>query len=191
MLHPGAAVEYELRIVLRDITPPIWRLLRVPGTITLQDLHGVLQMVMGWTNSHLYTFHFDGKEYSDPDPEWEIPIEDATAVTLAALVGEAGSLVYEYDLGDYWLHDITAHEVPTDGLVKGIRCLGGERACPPEDCGGVDGFERLLEALDDSEDDEHQEMVTWAGDFDPERFELAAVNRALGRYRRRYSKRAV
>ena len=124
-------------------------------------------------------------EYGEPNPEWDEEIEDATSITVAEVVGQFPSFVYEYDLGDSWQHDIVLlRSVPAPTNSGRTKCLEGGRACPPEDCGGVMGYAELLEALSDPHHPEHDEMRTWAGeDFDPEAFDLAAVNRRLLRLR--------
>lgn len=88
---------------------------------------------------------------------------------------------YEYDFGDGWRHTIDVLEVheqqeDEDGRA---RCLDGARACPPEDCRGVLGYVRLLEILFDPRHPEFEDTRRWAGRFEPERFDLHAVNAAM------------
>jgi hypothetical protein len=103
------------------------------------------------------------------------------------LPGTKARFLYRYDFGDNWEHEMVLEKVlsPADGVRYPV-CLAGARACPPEDCGGVIGYERMLEALDDPGDDEHQEYLDWlGGEFDPDAFDLEAVNRALERHRKK------
>lgn len=171
---------YELTVTLRDIEPAIWRVVQVPAGITLGGLHRVLQVAMGWTNSHRYLFHVGEKAYGEPDEEWDIEVLDSAVVTLPEAAQQHPSFVYEYDLGDSWEHDIVVQRRVPGASNHLPKCLGGARACPPEDAGGSGGYEELIEALSDPNHEEHDAMVMWAGeDFDPERFDRPAVNRRL------------
>ena len=139
-----------LYVQLADIEPPIWRRLAVPGSRTLHALHGILQAAMPWQDYHLYQFEFGGTRYEDPNPDDRDPsVPDPRAFTLDQLELVQGSRFrYTYDFGDDWQHDLTVEGVvplPRDFLLP--VCLGGARACPPEDCGGVGGYEELLAAL--------------------------------------------
>lgn len=175
---------YALRVQLKDIEPPVWRELRVRGDTTLDELHEVLQVAMGWTNSHLYLFHAGGKKYGEPDPEWE-KVQDSAMTTLEDIVTEGGrSFVYEYDLGDSWMHEITVSGPVEAAGDETPRCIGGARACPPEDCGGLYRYQDLLEAISDPRHEEHDELLDWVGDdFDPEAFDARSVDSALGQMR--------
>jgi len=172
---------YEIRVQLKDIEPPIWRILRVPSRTSLLKLHKILQRAMGWTNSHLHLFEIDGKPHGESNFEWDFEVKDYRGMRLDKIFTEGRtSLLYEYDLGDSWRHDITLL-----GMVEGegeekLGCIDGARACPPEDCGGVSGYYHLLEALSDSEHEDHDMLMEWVGGkFDPEAFDVAAVDRAL------------
>ena len=175
-------MQYELRVVLREIRPPIWRTLEVPGNLTLQRLHEVLQVVMGWEGAHLYLFQVGRQLYGEPSAEWDMPVADATTTTLATISSRASTFTYEYDLGDSWVHEITVEEAPVAGGADKPQCTGGARAGPPEDCGGPPGFEMFLEAIADPRHEEHGAMLEWIGEqFDPEAFDVATVNRVLTR----------
>mgnify|MGYP001069261173 CR=1 FL=1 len=175
---------YEIRVVLKDITPPVWRTLEVPGNLTLDQLHQVLQVAMGWENAHLYLFQIGGKLYGEPNSEWDLPVADASMTTLEEVSGRTSSFTYEYDLGDSWVHEITVVRAREGGGGGRPRCTGGARACPPEDCGGPPGYEGFLEAITDPCHEEHEAMLEWVGgQFDPEAFDLTAVDRALRRLR--------
>ncbi len=183
---------YRLRIALKDIKPPIWRRIRVPGDFNLADLHYVLQTVMGWDNYHLHEFQIGDIRYSDPEFEeyGELCTEDEGDYALDEVIQrENMKFRYVYDFGDGWQHEITvekiipADELDPEDLSKPV-CLKGKRACPPEDCGGVWGYTRLLTVLNDPEDPEHEELKEWAGPFDPEAFDLIKINRELGQHDR-------
>lgn len=184
----SAEAAYRLRVALKDIKPPIWRRIRVPGDFTLGDLHYVLQTAMGWHNCHLHEFQIGGIFYSDPefDVRGELGAEDEEECTLDEVIQrENMKFRYVYDYGDGWQHVITVEKIiPADELdpedLSQPVCLKGKRACPPEDCGGAWGYERLLMVLNDPEDPEHEELKEWVGPFDPEAFDLKKINRELG-----------
>jgi hypothetical protein len=172
---------YQLRITLRGIRPPIWRRLLVPSSIKLPLLHETLQVAMGWTDSHLHHFIQAGVRYGSPDP-YDAGVRNERDVRLNALLsGEGEKLLYEYDFGDGWQHEIKLEKIlPYETTQRLPLCLKGSRACPPEDCGGPYGYVRLLDVLADELDDEYAELRDWLPeDFDSEQFDLKAVNAAL------------
>jgi hypothetical protein len=176
---------YELKVELQGIDPPVWRMLQVPGRISLHNLHLVLQTAMGWHNYHLHIFSVGPRTYSEPNSEWGRQIQDSAAVTLADVVSDENrSILYEYDMGDGWEHEITLQRMlPAQGEER-PRCTGGARACPPEDCGGVGGYEDFLKAISDPKHEEHFAMLKWAGGkFDPEDFDAEVADAALRRAR--------
>ena len=172
----------QCHVLLLDSEPPIWRRIVISDQITLDELHGVLQIVMGWEFSHLYDFKLGRDCYASQFP---LPLEgtlDAATVSLASFQLTPGDkFTYTYDFGDGWRHQVTVADVlPWSEAAELPHCLEGDRACPPEDSGGVWGYEGLLERLADPEDPEYEELLDWIGvDFDPERFEVAAVNTQL------------
>ena len=179
-------VVYQLRVVLKDSQPAIWRRLLVRSDLTLRALHHVLQVTMGWTNSHLHQFAYKKKRYGYPDRDGEdnfgLKTFDDSKVRLDQLItGKGQCLIYEYDLGDSWEHFLTVEEVlPLDEDKPPVLCLAGARACPPEDVGGVGGYEDFLNAISNPNHSEHKNMLRWAGGaFDPEAFDLNRVNRLL------------
>ena len=143
----------------------------------------MLQKAMGWQNTHLYEFEVRGRRYDVPEPdEPEYQVEPVWKITLQeAAPAESVSFRYVYDLGDNWAHGIVVELIETPN--KPFRypdCLAGTRRCPPEDCGGPAGYAELLEIIGDPNHPEHGERLQWAGRrFDPEEFDLAALNRKL------------
>ncbi len=186
---PPASLAVELEISLRYIKPRIWRRFVVPGRIKLHRLHDVIQAVMGWSDCHLHSFRAGHHEYvmRDPDDDgWQETlsdtiIHDERKHTLADLVSAKGDkFSYTYDFGDDWEHDLKVRSItPTAKPLKVAFCVLGERACPPEDCGSVPGYEELCAALPDSKHPRHGELKDWIGDYDPEAFDCEGVNRWL------------
>jgi len=172
---------YETKVQLTGIKPPIWRILRVRPQTRLARFHRILQIAMGWTNSHLHLFQIDGRSWGEYDPEWDPEVFDYRHVKLKDVFGSGvKSFWYDYDMGDNWRHKITLLGTVENTPGENIACIGGKRACPPEDCGGVYGYQDLLEALADPDHEEHEFLLEWVGGgFDPEAFDLEAVNRAL------------
>jgi len=176
---------HRLTVTLLEIEPPIWRTIQVPSAISLRQLHNVLQAAMGWTNSHLHEFTIDGRSFGRTEPRAE-PTPDLLSdrsATLAAVAPEPGAeLHYNYDFGDDWNHRITIEcVIPAGAALHAVLCLDGARACPPEDCGGPGGYARLLAALADPDDEDHEEMQAWAGRLMPDIFDLEAANRRLAK----------
>ena len=151
----GNAPIYNLKIVLLGTKPPIWRQLQVPGDATLGWLHAVIQVAMGWTNSHLHHFLTTEARYSDPRHDEDMgfgekPDCDETKAALMQVAAHEGAqFSYEYDFGDSWEHQITVAKIlPADAAAAAMAfCLDGARACPPEDCGGIWGYADLLKIL--------------------------------------------
>lgn len=190
-------VVYQIKVVLRDSRPPIWRRILVRSDLTLRSLHQVLQIVMGWGNSHMHQFIFKKERYGYPDPDGEadfgLKTIDDTKVRLEQLMtGKGQCLTYEYDTGDSWEHFLTVEKVlPLDKDKHATLCLAGARACPPDDVGGIPGYERFLEAVSYPNHREHKAMLQWVGGaFDPEAFDLNRVNHLLQGAVRRPRKKA-
>ena len=174
---------YQLKITLVEIAPPVWRRILVRGDLSLERLHDVFQCVMGWQDAHLHEWTVGGRRYGQPEPdepEYEVDEEAKLTLREAAPI-EGARFEYVYDLGDSWTHEVTVEKIELpDPELRAAECLIGERACPPEDCGGPPGYEEFLEAIRDPRHPEHKDQLAWVGGrFDPEAFDLAAVNRRL------------
>jgi len=176
------AAIYQLHVQLVGIEPPVWRRLLVPADISLDQLHQVLQLSFGWTDSHLHEFDAAGRIIGEPDPEDEDPPEDEAGVTLSEILSRKGdAFVYLYDYGEGWEHSIVLeNKLDADPELVYPACVAGDRSGPPEDCGGVDGYEAFLEAISDPKHEEHEEMLEWiGGEFDPEKFDMDWINELL------------
>jgi hypothetical protein len=182
---------YQIKVTLDDSHPPIWRRILVPGNTTLLKLHDILQIVMGWEDYHLHMFKVEGLIYGNPaDDEYGDlgTINEASYKLSRVIYAEGQRFTYEYDFGDSWDHTLLVEKIfsPQEG-VRYPLCLKGKRACPPEDVGGVRGYENFLEAIRDHDHQEHEDYLTWVGgEFDPEAFDMAEINarlRSMGRGR--------
>jgi hypothetical protein len=174
----------ELRITLADIEAPVWRYVRVPDAYTLDQLHRVIQLLFGWLDYHLYSFEVGERRFEAPLSDAED--EDATAIRLRDLqLSKGARFTYTYDFGDNWVHQIAVEDVyiitPMDEDDERLLPMlyRGERAAPPEDCGGPGGYAEMLEALRDPHHPEHGHYRLWAGDHDPERFDLRMARNNL------------
>lgn len=187
---PAFGDVFELRVTLSHIEPPIWRSLRVPADVSLSVLHDVLQSAFGWKNSHLHDFHVGDIRFGMADVEDEMFAVDERAAPLGAVARAGSHFMYLYDFGDDWEHEIVVERVDSRGEEPNVCCTGGERACPPEDCGGPHGYAHMLEVLANPEDEEHEDMKGWAPrGFDPEKFDLTAVNKKLATLSKRIGRR--
>jgi hypothetical protein len=178
---------YQIKISLIGAKPPIWRTFLVPSDLRLDAFHDVIQIVMGWTDSHLHQFIANNVFYGIPDDEFGMEIEDEAKFKVFHLLKkEKDTIKYEYDFGDSWEHKILLEKIlPFDTKTALPVCIKGKRACPPEDCGGTWGYEDLLETISNVKHPEHKEMLEWlGGEFDPEEFDLEDINEDLAEYRR-------
>lgn len=181
-------VVYRLVISLSGTEPAVWRRLVVPADFTLDMVHKVFQMVMGWQNCHAHEFvagsggdrRIFGEVCGDDGGVFfGARILDEKKYRLADLLkSEEGRCLYTYDFGDNWEHEVVLEEVIHDVEAgASLRCLEGKGACPPEDCGGIPGYCELLGSLRDPDDPEHVDTVEWFGkEFDPEAFDCSVLN---------------
>jgi hypothetical protein len=179
MAEPGEPV-FQVRITLLYVDdPPVWRQVLIPAAYTLARVHRVIQAAMGWENCHMHAFQI-GKTSYGPDPERELGHADETKTSLADVARVRTRINYEYDFGDGWEHELVV-EARTAAAADKVypACIAGEGACPPEDVGGVPGFENLKDVLAGPPSEERDELEDWAGDYDPSHFDLAAANAAV------------
>ena len=184
-LGTSASRALRVRVTLEgSADPEIWRLVRVPADIRLDRFHQLLGAAIGWQDSHLHVFERGSERYGHSDPELEIQ-DDRTMTLGAVLVEEGDRLAYEYDFGDSWQHEIVLEAIePGDPADAFLRCLDGAGRCPPEDVGGIPGYERLRGVIADPHDPEHSEMLEWLGledarEFDAAAFDLDRANAAV------------
>ncbi len=190
-MAPKDDAIYQLKVTLDHVKPPVWRRLLVPASIELPALHCVLQAAMGWQDSHLHAFRTGRTQYLDPDPDAGMVLNGERSerrVALRALLrAPRQKLAYEYDFGDGWEHTIllekiAARQPDTDYPV----CIAAAGACPPEDCGGPFGYMDLIDIMADPTHERHAELRDWLGGvFEPDKVELADINAAMPRTRKR------
>ena len=168
----------QLHIELRNTKPKIWRRVLVPETITLARLHGVIQAAFQWGGGHLHEFEAAGERYGTSDPDYDPPGSvRSERIKLMSALGRGSTIDYLYDFGDSWEHRIKLEKTlpPTD--MKLPVCVDGANAAPPDDCGGVPGYEEFVEAMADPNHPEHADMKAWIGrDWDPAAFDIKHVN---------------
>jgi hypothetical protein len=172
---------YQIKITLCGLRPPIWRRFLVKGDTPLDRLHDVVQYVMGWEDSHLHQFTIRGKRYGMRDQDESEKLLDERKYCLSQVIS-AGRFEYLYDFGDNWEHTLEVEGMgPPEGKTRYPMCRDGARACPPEDVGGVSGYENFLQAVRDPKHPEHNDYQDWICDdnFDSEAFDVVKVNRFL------------
>ncbi len=175
---------FQFKVVLVGSKPQIWRRFIIPNTATLGQLHKTLQIVMGWTDSHLHQFVINQVFYGIPDDEFgiDMDVKDEELFKIKDLINkEKEKMIYEYDFGDSWTHKIILEKVlPFDVKQSLPKCLKGKRACPPEDCGGIWGYEQLLDNLNNPNTSEYKDAIEWLGHkIDPEEFDIEEINQLL------------
>ena len=186
---------YVMKVSLIDSKPAIWRRFCVPGQTTLDRLHDIIQIVMGWQECHLHSFTIAGQRYTEAPGDHDDDAQEESGFTLAELVPQANAkFTYQYDYGDDWQHELRVEsisEVP-EGHKACIGCMDGKRNCPPEDVGGIDGFNEFLAAIRDSKHPEHASYLDWCGgSYDPRALDLDLINGELAKYARWSRPRAV
>lgn len=176
---------FQFKITLLGVKPPIWRRIQIQDC-TLTDLHEYIQAAFGWENYHLHQFEIEGMQYSQRAPDgddFDMDFEDETDVLLSKLLTKSSRMarwIYEYDFGDGWRHEVLFEGFPPiDPKAKVPVCLEGERACPPEDCGGPPGYANYLDAITDREHEQYEEMLDWRGPFDPLVFDAKKATKAM------------
>jgi hypothetical protein len=193
--RPTAKSIFQLRISVRRTDPEVWRRVIVPGTMPLNKLHDVIQDVFGWWDYHLHAFNIGGSRFGMADLDGFKDEEqdiDENGVKLHRLVSAGDRFTYEYDFGDFWVHEIVVESVdyafePVESnelTLKRAVCIDGANARPPEDCGGTSGFEEFKVVMANARHAEHESMTEWfGGAFNPEKFSVAEANAMLQRTR--------
>ena len=181
--QPDAA---RLRITLLDLDPAPWREVEVPLSTTFKGLHDTIQAAFLWYDSHLWEFDVADRRYGLPfdDIFGGDRVYNANTNRLTKLRDDdVTEFLYTYDMGDNWEHHIEVLEffdAPVGSRLPVF--LGGQWRTPPEDVGGVPGFENFLEAIDDPTHEEHEEVLEWYGkSFDREDIELENVKILMAR----------
>lgn len=181
--RPAPGKLLQLKITLRHLQPPVWRRLLVSDRVTLNQLHALLQKIMGWDNSHMHAFYFGDVEYAGYETAQECGVHCDEDFYLHQLIQRRGQrFTYEYDFGDRWMHDILVEKTePLPGEPPPARCLAGTRACPPDDVGGPSGYAAFLHDRASAKKEvlERWGEPAWVLGFAPERFDLDAINRRL------------
>ncbi len=187
----------QLSVSLEFSKPPIWRQIQVRKDTTFFELHHILQITMGWKNYHLYEFNCDGYRIGEINDEFRMEgfgsdeVTDSKRVIINDIIQKVNEpFRYTYDFGDSWDHNLHIEKsLPTDPNKKYPICIGGEKSCPPEDCGGIHGYYNNLKILKDKKHEEYKDVRIWMGrDFDEEKFDQEAVNRKLGKLKKFISK---
>ncbi len=179
----------QLKITLQNTNPAIWRRIQVPKSITFFDLHHVIQVAMGWTNSHLFEFNINGYTLGwkgNKENENEHLVDASTIVLGLLLNNKDEKFKYIYDFGDNWKHLVEVETLQERGETRIYPfCLGGEMRCPPEDCGGIHGFYENLDIIKDKEHPDYQDLKTWLGrGYNPEKFDIEKVNKELPMFKK-------
>ena len=174
------------RIHLVGTEPLVTRTFKVSAKTTMYELHHIIQLVMGWTNSHFYQFNVGEQVIADTrlvDDELG-PVTDVKGVMVTQVFNKVGTTItYEYDFGDGWMHHLELVEISTHPIDEVLpQIIGGENACPPEDCGGTYGYKELKEILMNPEHPEYKSTKIWAGSqFDPMVCNLKTIQQNLGK----------
>ena len=177
-----------LRIEIKYIEPLIWRRIAVRTSTNLMALHKVIQAAMGWLDYHLWEFVVDERKYGVPDPD-RPHVKNGASTTLAAILASGMTeFEYVYDFGDNWEHRIVVEQTNTPETgVKYPQFLGGERRCPPEDCGGPPGYFDFIENIARNNSKKAKEAFDWYGDsFDPDDIDEEQNKITLGRIANAY-----
>jgi hypothetical protein len=171
---------FKMRVVLNGTNPLVWRQIIVPADLTLNAFHSVLQLIMGWQMTHLFDFEIDGKRYAEPD-DFDEKMPKSLHSILSDVLKDQKSFSYNYDFGDGWRHTIDVEEIlPAQSQPVRPMCTGGENACPPEDCGGMPGFEDLKKILSNPNNPEYDERLSWLGGYySPFSFDPNRINRDM------------
>jgi hypothetical protein len=183
LLKTHSAEVFQLKITLLETEPKIWRRVLVKANTSLADLHRVIQIAMGWDACHMHQYKIGGEYYGVPHKDFDYEVKNERKFTLADLYElQRRKFVYEYDFGDSWYHEIKIEKsIPHEKGIRYPTCVEGEKSAPPEDCGGIPVFYGLLHTLKNPKHPEYQHLKEWAGDYNPDHFDIAAANKSLHR----------
>lgn len=175
---------YQLHVQLIGITPLIWRRIQVPGEVSLYRLNLLIQRAMGWKNAHLSEFNIDGRRYGATEQDhFAEGIYEFKRFKLSQVVTVSGkSFLFTYDFGDDWEHKVVVEDIlAREKEVKYPRCIAGASACPPEDVGGIYGYDDFLKVISDPKHESHAEYKAWIKKFDPNLFDVNKATKAMQR----------
>lgn len=187
-------MAYQIKVSIKGIKPVVWRRLKIPGNITFQQLHQIIQASFGWLDYHLYKFEYNKTVVTIPNDDYapgELYGEDITELdSMTTMINEpfgtCERCLYEYDFGDCWEHEIIIEKSLKDTKKNSIpECIKGSGQRPPEDVGGSGGYEDFLDIIQDKKNPEREDMLSWAEKdtgghiFDPEYFNINEINRNL------------
>jgi Plasmid pRiA4b ORF-3-like protein len=178
----------QLKVTINDTKPPIFRRLIVSNDTSFFELHHIIQIAMGWQNFHLFEFRFNDYVIGIPTEAFEEEasgqetVIDADTITLGEVLSDVNdTMIYTYDFGDNWEHEITVEKINADATdyIAPI-CIEGNLSCPPEDCGGAPGFEHLFKVIKDNQHPDHEQMLNWLDEnYTQEGFDIDDVNATL------------
>jgi len=174
----------QINITLMRTNPKIWRRILVTQNLNLERLHDAIQISMGWTFSHLFEFTVGDRKYGEPDPYAPAGSQafHARNLKLSAIVDRnIKNFSYIYDFGDHWEHEILIEkQIVADSSQRYPVFVHGEGRCPPEDVGGIDGFEEFLSAIKDPSHEDYQHYQDWVGEnYDPNTIDLEGINQGM------------
>lgn len=178
----------RLKITLVDTAPAVWRRVDVPASITLKDMHAVIQAAMGWENCHLYQFHVGRQTINGPGFD-DLGFSGQRNVTAGhvrldeLIAGKIKRFDYLYDMGDSWEHELRIEKIlPADPAASYPCLIDGAGACPPEDIGGLPGFYNFLDVMENPKHPDHKELSDWYGaPFDPDHLDEPGIKKRLAR----------
>ena len=176
---------FQIKISLKGSKPLIWRRVLVFSDTPLLKFHYIIINSMGWNGGHLHQFIHKGSYYSKSDDFYEVDddVIDYSKKNIKLnyfLKKIKDKLVYEYDFGDSWIHNIELEKIlPEDKALKYPTCIAGAECCPPEDCGGIYGYYQMLEILNNPSHPDHEEFKENFENFDPDDFDLEFINESL------------
>lgn len=173
-----ATPAWAVKITLLGTRPRVWRTI-VIDDCTLGELHYLIQNAMGWEDCHMHDFRLGKRRFGDPRAESGDEDESKTKLSKLLPLGK-DRFIYQYDFGDSWEHELkVTPATPAEAAFERPACLGGELACPPEDCGGAMGYADLLNAVENPAGDAAAELLEVYGDYDPAAFDPAAATERL------------